>query len=197
MIYANAPGTSTVQLKIPADLDAEFRALRAQTECKHADADTELRRKANKNRTIAIARQCLVCGAIVGNTIKQNTMTKAEIQALPEWDFELKDQFARDRSIRSREIKQRIEAAVRDEWNRQDAAYRRTPEWKKKRRLIEETRSHGICEGCAERPATQLHHLTYLHWRNEFLFELAHLCDVCHKRLHDTQPPIVLVYTPS
>lgn len=40
------------------------------------------------------------------------------------------------------------------------------------------------CEGCGEE-ATQVHHLTYEHVFEEFLFELIAVCRGCHERLHD------------
>jgi len=42
----------------------------------------------------------------------------------------------------------------------------------------------GVCEGCREQIATQVHHLTYEHVGHEFLWELVAICEDCHKRLH-------------
>lgn len=33
------------------------------------------------------------------------------------------------------------------------------------------------------RKATQVHHLTYRHWRNEPLFDLASVCSLCHEEI--------------
>ena len=55
--------------------------------------------------------------------------------------------------------------------------------WKKKRGKVLE-RASGICEGCLEKPATQVHHLSYEHVGDEYLFELVAVCDACHDNLH-------------
>jgi 5-methylcytosine-specific restriction endonuclease McrA len=46
-------------------------------------------------------------------------------------------------------------------------------------------RAGNICEGCGEKKASQVHHLTYKHLRLEFLFELVAVCEKCHDTLHD------------
>lgn len=48
-------------------------------------------------------------------------------------------------------------------------------------------RENGLCEGCREEPATEVHHLTYEHLFDEFLFELAALCTTCHSRWHEDE----------
>lgn len=67
------------------------------------------------------------------------------------------------------------------EWRRQHAEYLLTPRWKHKCDLVKK-RAGGLCEGCLEAPATEVHHLTYKHWRDELLFELVALCRDCHER---------------
>lgn len=55
--------------------------------------------------------------------------------------------------------------------------------WERKRQSVLR-RCNFICEGCAEAPATQVHHLTYDHVGSELLFELVGLCAACHERVH-------------
>lgn len=62
-------------------------------------------------------------------------------------------------------------------------AYLESPQWSALRRKVW-LRCHGICEGCGERPVADVHHLSYKHFGNEFLWELAGLCVPCHERLH-------------
>jgi 5-methylcytosine-specific restriction endonuclease McrA len=45
-------------------------------------------------------------------------------------------------------------------------------------------RANGHCEGCGQRKAVQVHHLTYEHVGQEFLWELRAVCSECHDRLH-------------
>lgn len=68
-------------------------------------------------------------------------------------------------------------------WQRYNV-YLQSPEWRKRRRLVFK-RCGGFCEGCGLHPATQVHHLTYEHMGNEFLWELRGICSVCHMRIHD------------
>lgn len=71
-------------------------------------------------------------------------------------------------------------------WLIEHDAYLATDEWKKKREAILE-RDGGICRGCLRRPATQVHHLTYAHWKNELAFELISLCKLCHEKAHNKE----------
>src|SRR5262249_30248586 len=68
------------------------------------------------------------------------------------------------------------------EWRREHEKYLVTDEWRRRRGRVM-LRANGICEGCGEWPATQVHHLTYAHWRAEFLWELRAVCDECHTRV--------------
>jgi hypothetical protein len=45
-------------------------------------------------------------------------------------------------------------------------------------------RANGTCEGCLERPASDVHHLSLANFRNEFMFELVALCPACYERLN-------------
>lgn len=78
-----------------------------------------------------------------------------------------------------------VEAERRAEAERWWARYNEhlaSPEWQRLRRLVFE-RSHGLCEGCRVEVATQVHHLTYAHVGEEFLFELVAICRPCHERI--------------
>jgi hypothetical protein len=59
-----------------------------------------------------------------------------------------------------------------------------SPEWKAMRAKVME-RAGGVCEGCRERSAVHVHHLTYAHAGKELAFELVALCDGCHAKAHD------------
>ena len=60
--------------------------------------------------------------------------------------------------------------------------YLASTEWKMRRKRVLD-RCHYVCEGCGTQSACEVHHLTYNHWKNEFLFELVGLCRACHQRL--------------
>lgn len=73
--------------------------------------------------------------------------------------------------------------AEREDWMRNYSAYLASPEWKARRFKVMR-RANGICEGCGDAPAVQVHHRTYAHVFAEFLFELVAICKPCHDRLH-------------
>lgn len=62
------------------------------------------------------------------------------------------------------------------------AAYLRTDQWQSLRKRVM-ARAGGRCEGCGMVEAAEVHHLTYAHRGNEFLFELVALCEACHLRI--------------
>lgn len=63
------------------------------------------------------------------------------------------------------------------------AAYLQSEEWGRRREKVMQ-RAGGICEGCRDHVATEVHHLTYAHVTQEFLFELVAMCAECHARWH-------------
>jgi hypothetical protein len=75
-----------------------------------------------------------------------------------------------------------------DSWWRNYRDHLASEKWRQTRDKVL-SRGSGVCEGCGERKATDAHHLSYLHVGNEFLFELAAVCNKCHRRLH---PPEVV-----
>ena len=70
-------------------------------------------------------------------------------------------------------------------WWERYSAYLQTAEWQTLRARVLD-RCQRVCEGCGERPAADVHHLSYRHVGQEFLFELVGLCRECHERLHST-----------
>lgn len=61
--------------------------------------------------------------------------------------------------------------------------YLKSQEWAIKRAKVMR-RANYRCEGCGDKPAAEVHHLTYEHVTQEFLFELVALCGDCHERIH-------------
>jgi hypothetical protein len=60
--------------------------------------------------------------------------------------------------------------------------YLASPEWDIVRRKVI-ARARGLCEGCAG-PGEEVHHVSYDHVGEEFMFELLYLCRDCHERWH-------------
>lgn len=152
--------------------EALNKLLRIADECRNCGGnDYEIRSRVTANGAKQYAPQCLTCGRSMGNPLKQSEY----IGCPPEWDYDLQEQWDSQRRIEHEE--------KANEWWDRYKAYLKTSEWKHRRRLVM-LRSQGICEGCRERPAKEVHHLTYAHVCEEFLFELVALCEECHDRIH-------------
>ncbi len=63
------------------------------------------------------------------------------------------------------------------------AEYLASPAWRRKRQQVLD-RDGGICQGCRKKAATEVHHLTYVRFGGEMLFDLVAVCDDCHYRIH-------------
>jgi hypothetical protein len=67
----------------------------------------------------------------------------------------------------------------KDNWFKEHSEYLQTSKWKAIRQKVF-IRDNFICQGCLEAPATEVHHLTYDHWKDELMFELISVCYNCH-----------------
>jgi hypothetical protein len=76
------------------------------------------------------------------------------------------------------------QTAEAEKWRHCYEEYLQSDAWHERRRRVL-ARARGICEGCRQAPATQVHHLTYKHVCNEFLWELVAICRGCHERYHE------------
>jgi hypothetical protein len=65
--------------------------------------------------------------------------------------------------------------------------YLASPSWQERREWILKRASY-ICEKCRKRPATQVHHLTYIRVFQELPSDLLALCCQCHAEIHWRQP---------
>lgn len=154
----------------------EFQA----SACEHKRK--EFREARNRVGTPHVRSQCLDCGELVGSAIPR---AKAPAN-IKEADEDLRISVIRQReeylkTIYRKHLRQQSEEG--ESFKAQYAEYLASADWQKKRAKVLQ-RAGGNCEGCRERPPTQVHHLTYEHWRDELLFELVALCDVCHRKCH-------------
>jgi 5-methylcytosine-specific restriction endonuclease McrA len=106
-----------------------------------------------------------------------------------------KEQEARESKERAAQCEVEQEAANARWWQAYEI-YLQSPAWKTKRRLVMQ-RAEGICEGCRQDKATEVHHLWYPGgWKREILpgaeewvraeklFHLVALCPACHADIH-------------
>jgi hypothetical protein len=151
-------------------------------DCPHTNTQlvwNDLDREGNpKTGFRQLREQCQACGALVGGVLKHALATPDTPSVNAAWMVEASKDWKRhwDRIHQERER----------EWERKRARYAeylQSDEWRERRALVLE-RAEGLCEGCREKPATQVHHLTYDHIFNELLFELVAVCDDCHEHIH-------------
>lgn len=166
--------------------------------CNHPHVD--IRAFECSNGTIQYVKQCLKCGEKVGNPIKKEAVVQARgpLEFILPFDHEAREQARQlawkrrqqemeaARAERMAELdreraEREAERAERRDWYHGE--YLNSPEWKRKRAKVMQ-RAGGVCEGCMEARATDVHHLTYDHVGDELLFELVALCRSCHDRAH-------------
>lgn len=153
--------------------------------CQH---DTKiLCRMQHSNGVWVAVYQCTACWKNCGQTNK-NKIWQA-FSTLPLFDREKRDAYWKAQSEAWRLAhEQRREEESAEFWRRHKAVME-SPEWAAKRKKVF-ARCRGICEGCGERSAAHVHHLTYARLGCEMLFDLAGICKPCHDLIHnrDTSP---------
>lgn len=121
-------------------------------------------------------QECLICGH-GGNDISVKLWKPGDIQKVPPRRHE-------DYKLLSDEIKEIYRPIILGIRQDDFQAYYWSPEWEE-RRLRVLRRDHSTCQICGN-DAEIVHHLTYAHFKHEFLFELISLCSQCH---HDHYHP--------
>lgn len=155
---------------------AAWEAHSAEFDCSHES--TGVRERTIRGGSTQYVEQCLRCGEAAGNAIRKSDFKGA---APPPFDVELAEAWVQRRRESAEAIKRSFD---RTAFFASYDVYLASPEWAAKRKKVM-ARAKGVCEGCGDRPPTEVHHLTYAHVSNEFLFELVALCHDCHERLHD------------
>lgn len=160
----------------------EFDSARTEAWKKHSEKfdcdcrESELRERTLANGSLQLVRQCLRCGRAVGNPVKRASVS----EVVAPFDQELQDRYEADRDADAKSISKSFS---RDSFFEAYDPYLASPAWAQKRALVFK-RANGICEGCGLAVPSEVHHLTYEHVGNEFLFELVALCGACHDRIH-------------
>lgn len=125
-------------------------------------------------------RQCLECGQTVGQSI-----AKAQAEREAAGKIEAFDEVLLQLGLSLEQAKRAKQRAdQRAERQRLYDTYLASDAWRMKRDAVMR-RCGGICEGCGEARAVDVHHLTYAHVGAELLFELVGLCRSCHEAAHD------------
>lgn len=124
------------------------------------------------NGAIQYKLQCNECGTSASNPVKREQLAGIEVEP---WNHDIAIRVYNER-VNAHETKM---AEMRAHYS----AYLKSPEWARKRAMVMR-RASNTCEGCATNRAVQVHHKTYEHVGEEFLWELVAVCVECHERLH-------------
>jgi hypothetical protein len=134
-----------------------------------------------------LRQQCRDCGTLFSRDFKHSLATadtpQVDITAAKRAVEHEKRIMFGVQSERLQAFTERRRQEDEEWWDRYSEYITFSPAWQHRRALVFKRADH-VCEGCRERRATQIHHLTYRHVTNEFLWELVAICDVCHQRVH-------------
>ena len=172
--------------------DDQAKPLVPKSSCTHETS--EYRIKFDTLQRPLISLQCKICGKRVSDVVSPKKFSKEEIDLMLPWDGKLQTTFKKAKSEQQkfqhevqRDLKKELkrDTYIRLHSERQSAYsnYLKSEEWQNLRRKVL-ARANGRCEGCGDKPATDVHHLTYERFGKEMLFDLVAVCKECHKKIH-------------
>lgn len=144
-------------------------------ECLHPNI--EIRRRTISNGTVVAAQQCLTCGASPKNVQKSSV----KIDELPEYDYELRDQYQKKRQEGFRKRSRQNS----DEFWAKYNAYLQSEHWRRLRRIVLDR--DPMCQVCFSNRSIQVHHLSYDWFKKigvSFACECVGICVECHENIH-------------
>ena len=125
-------------------------------------------------------RQCLVCGQPVGLAIAKVQVERDATGPIEDFDVALRVRGERARAgARPSSGGGTPGRAIAGSTTPISQA---TPGERKRAAVLR--RCGGVCEGCGEAPAVEVHHLTYQRVGRELLFDLVGVCRACHDAAH-------------
>lgn len=157
---------------------AEASAFHDDEQCSHEQ--TAFRKRFIKGGGAQFRQQCLLCGDSTSNALPKSAIPSGADPG--SWDETLAAAFRASREAKWLEMKARHSAERAAVYG----SYLASPKWRTLRSKVLK-RANGICEGCAEQPAEEVHHLTYERWGREMLFDLVALCGACHDSVHQNK----------
>lgn len=152
-------------------------------ECSHPE--WRIVRRVQSNGVAIHVRQCQICGCN-GGAIKRGGPEVRGLVDIPDWDQDLTDRWRTNRAAvwqYRRALREDYANRPLDEVWEEYRDYLQSDAWRHRRTLVLE-RDQYLCQACLINRAEQVHHLTYAHMGQEFLFELVAVCRDCHRRLH-------------
>ena len=151
--------------------------------CQHTRKD--VRRRVDAGGCPFYQYQCLDYGSRGGAMIAAAVALAGGRTLLPfDSPLEARGEQEFERLYQTRLSEHQLEVARRQTARQQKyEAYPQTDVWRAKSARVL-ARDRGVCQGCFELSATQVHHLTYERLGDEPLFDLISVCDECHERIY-------------
>lgn len=131
--------------------------------------------------------QCVRCGRGFGLVGKSKVNS---FLGMKDFDYDLQNRWedSLKRYYQDFDRQQKITREVQDqEWQEWYGRYLKSEKWRTIRARVFE-RDSNLCQGCRVAPAVAVHHLTYIHVGDEFIWELVSVCQRCHDRWHELGP---------
>jgi len=147
------------------------------------DAAVDLRKRTVRGNAVQYVWQCLGCGEAVGSAVAKAVVVelRGTLEVAP-FDAGLAAEVRGLERLAAEQAEAIRKAAWFDWYN----DYLTSDAWLAKRASVLK-RAGGLCEGCGEAAADQVHHLSYENVGAEFLFQLVAICEPCHQRYHAEQ----------
>jgi hypothetical protein len=158
----------------------EYAKIESKYSCKHNVRELRLRRI--KDGRVSYVRQCIRCGNTSQSVKRDLALAELAGQSPRDYDDTLELEWRKAKSKEYDEVRERFREMRVDNYGE----YLASDTWAKKRAKVMK-RAGDVCEGCLERAATEVHHLSYEHIGNEFLFELVAVCETCHNAIHNQE----------
>ena len=152
------------------------------TDCRH---DSRIVRKQDTSGRWMFTYQCAKCGDIdreripTGGVWLPKSAVLADLDEVPVFDDALRASLM----VQATEAARAARVSEREQWWDEYDAYMNSPEWHQKREKAL-ARDRYLCQGCLERQAVHVHHLTYQRLFKELLCDLVSLCTDCHQLCH-------------
>lgn len=82
-----------------------------------------------------------------------------------------------------------VDISIKDKayawWEVEKDDYYSSNHWRNHIRPRIVRRDNNLCQGCLNAPISDIHHISYDNWRNEWMWELIGLCRPCHADWHN------------
>ena len=153
----------------------------------------DYRYKRGESGRITLYCQCSYCGkkhrtGVQKHSEVPNLLEKIHLGEIKMYDdnlYEIKGpNYNNYRKIQQIKYEKENEGQKK-QWFDEHSEYLKTDKWKSIRLKVLK-RDDYLCQCCLEATATEVHHLSYAHWKDEWMHELMSVCYNCHhNKIHN------------